>query len=528
MTAPTTAGTPASEQHAAALRRGRWSAADAIIAGATALVVVIVGVFVLLSVQGYETTIETNKQKALTAARVAAEQTRWVFAATRSTLDHVAIRIDDDPQAATPGVLAEFTTASRAIPMAMRLGIYDAQGDLVAEASSVSPLRGSIAETGFFQATANGQIWALSAQERNPETGDATFVVGRRLGGDSFQGVAIIVVDANVLRRFAESQNLGEGSTISIVRSDGWVIARNPPLPAPIDISGTPNYALLQAADSGAYASEASPVDGVSRIVGFQHVPDLGYIAVASIGLNTALAPLWRAIWVVSLLLAPIALALLIGSFVTARLLRRTQAASRSLAAALEHNETLFREIHHRVKNNLQSINSLLQLHPIPREVRADMSQRIAAMSAVHEHIYRSHTFAQVEVRDYLRKLIENIQAGYDPDLKVAVEIEDVAVDKDSATPLGLIVNEVVSNAFKHAFTDGRQGVVTITLVAEDENRARLTVRDNGVGFDPEAPAKGIGRRLIVGLTAQLQGESRHVSDVDGSVFTLTFPLARG
>ena len=180
------------------------------------------------------------------------------------------------------------------------------------------------------------------------------------------------------------------------------------------------------------------------------------------------------------------------------------------------------------MKNNLQSINSLLQLHPIPREVRADMSQRIAAMSAVHEHIYRSHTFAQVEVRDYLRKLIENIQAGYDPDLKVAVEIEDVAVDKDSATPLGLIVNEVVSNAFKHAFTDGRQGVVTITLVAEDENRARLTVRDNGVGFDPEAPAKGIGRRLIVGLTAQLQGESRHVSDADGSVFTLTFPLARG
>lgn len=519
---------PADKLSLPPLTAKRWGPADAVIGAAIVLVVVIVGVFVLLSYQGFGTTIETGKQRAQTAASVVAEQTRWVFASARASLEHVAIQIDEDPAAATPLILAEFAAATEAIPMEVRLGIYDADGDLVAEASSVSRLRSSIAETQFFARNAEGDRWSLSGQERNPETGDATFVVGRRLGTDSeFRGVAIIIIEADVLRRFAESQNLGEGSTISIIRSDGWVIARNPALPAPIDISNTPNFQQLQEGEAGAYVSDASPVDGVSRIVGYQHVRDLGYIAIASSAMDAVLGPLWRAIWVVSLLLAPIALALLIGSFITARLLRRTEASSRSLAAALANNETLFREIHHRVKNNLQSINSLLQLHPIPREVRADMSQRIAAMSAVHEHIYRSHTFAHVEVREYLRKLIENIQAGYDPDLTVNVTLDDIAVDKDAATPLGLIVNEVVSNAFKHAFSDGRKGAISIALVADGAERAVLTVRDNGVGFDPEAPAKGIGRRLIVGLTAQLQGESSHVSVGEGSTFTLTFPLAR-
>lgn len=509
-------------------RKGpRWGAADGIIAAALALVLIIVGVFALLSYQGYGATLDMARQKAITAASVVAEQTRWVFGSARGSLDHVANEIGEDPANASAAVLADFTAATDAIPMQMRLGVYDTTGSLVAESSSVPVRRSNIAGMEIFAAIEMGEQWALSAQERDVETGEATFVVARRLGtGDEFRGAAIVVIDASVLRRFAESQDLGEGSTISIIRSDGWVIARNPPLPAPLDVSTSANFQYLQEVESGSYSSN-SPVDNVSRLVGFKHVRDLGYIAIASMATDTVLAPLWRAIWIVSLLLAPIALALLVGSFIIAGLLRRTEAASHSLAAALEHNETLFREIHHRVKNNLQSISSLLQLHPIPRAVRTDMSQRIAAMSAVHEHIYRSHTFDNVEVREYLHKLIENIQAGYDSELNVEVQIDDLVVDKDAATPLGMIVNEVVSNAFKHAFKDGRTGTVSVTLVAESEGRALLTVRDNGVGFDPDAPAKGIGRRLIGGLTAQLQGESEHVSEGEGSVFTLRFPLAR-
>jgi two-component sensor histidine kinase len=166
-------------------------------------------------------------------------------------------------------------------------------------------------------------------------------------------------------------------------------------------------------------------------------------------------------------------------------------------------------------------------MQPIPREVKVNMGQRIAAMSAVHEHIYRSNDFATVRVKNYLDTLIGTLRGGYDPNVEVVQDIDELAVDKDAATPLGLIVNEVVSNAFKHAFADGRAGRLGISLKRESEGTARLVIEDNGPGFDPDAPSKGIGRRLIDALTAQLGGSVRfEPAEGGGARFTLTFPLA--
>ena len=166
-------------------------------------------------------------------------------------------------------------------------------------------------------------------------------------------------------------------------------------------------------------------------------------------------------------------------------------------------------------------------MQPIPREIKANMGQRIAAMSAVHEHIYRSGNFETVHVKDYLSTLIASIRAGHDPNVRVIEELEDLSVDREAATPLGLILNEVVSNAFKHAFGDGREGVLSVRLARLPDGRGQLTVEDNGLGFDPQTPTKGIGRRLIGALTQQVGGESRFETAVGGgSLFTLIFPLA--
>lgn len=129
-------------------------------------------------------------------------------------------------------------------------------------------------------------------------------------------------------------------------------------------------------------------------------------------------------------------------------------------------------------------------------------------------------------MKDYLQTLITNLRESYNSDAEIDIRLEDLSIDKDGAMPLGLIVNEVVSNTFKHAFVDGRKGVIIVTLERTDGNNGRLVIADNGVGFDPSQRAKGMGRRLIVGLTEQLQGESSFVSE-GGSRFTLTFPLAR-
>lgn len=133
-----------------------------------------------------------------------------------------------------------------------------------------------------------------------------------------------------------------------------------------------------------------------------------------------------------------------------------------------------------------------------------------------------------MRVKGYLQTLIENIRAGADTRVKVVEQIADLSVERDTATPLGLILNEVVSNAFKHAFPDGREGTIGVTLTAEGTGRGILTITDDGVGFDPDIPAKGIGQRLIRALTEQLGGQLKMTSaGAGGSSFVLSFPLAK-
>jgi two-component sensor histidine kinase len=508
-------------------RRRRPEAADFVIGGSIALVALIVGIFVLLCFQGFDSTIATTRTRAQTAADIVTDETRWVVSSARALLDSVAAAVTTDPATIDPAAIAAISAGAARLPDSVGLAIYDAGG---AELGNLSSGDGppDIADRDYFAAVAGGEDWALSRQEAARDGSEPTFVVARRLEANgAFAGVATVMIRAEVLVRFAAAQNLGPESTISIVRSDGWVIARSPALATPLDLSGTPAFARLTSAAAGTYDSASSPADGVARMVAFRHVDDLGYIAIASVSLDAAIGGLWYAIIIVSLLLAPIAVTVLAGSFVTARLLRRSQATTRSLGAALEQNSILFREIHHRVKNNLESVNALLRLQKIAPAAREELGRRLYAMSSVHEHIYRSSNFAEVRARNYLLDLIANIRASYDPNIQVIEDLDDISVHTDAATPLGLLVNEVVSNSFKHAFPNGRAGIIRVSLKAEGPDRARLTVSDDGVGLDPAAPTTGIGRRLVGGFVQQLQGESRHSGD-NGSEFTVSFPLTRG
>jgi two-component sensor histidine kinase len=504
----------------------RWEAADTVILAAIALLVLVFAVFGFLVWQGYYSTLRQAETKAQNAAGVVADEAQWVVGSARGLLTQLALASETDPAGAAPVRKPILDAAAQALPADVVVAIYDAQGNATSGSGS-GQLPASIAGRDYFAAVAGGEDWALSAQEQDPESGEPVFAVAKRLTrSGAFAGVAVMAISDRVLESFWQKQDLGPDSTISLVRDDGWVIARYPPLEEPLDLGTLPVFETLSAGEAGTYVSERSPADGVSRVVAFRHVPEVGLIAIASVSRDAVLENLWYAVRVILLLMAPIALALLLGALWTARLLRQSAQSRRNLEAALAHNEVLFREIHHRVKNNLQSVASLLQLQPIPREVKHEMGQRIAAMSAVHEHIYRSSSFDTVMVKDYLQTLIENIRAGADPDVRVVEEVQDLPVRRDDATPLGLIVNEVVANAFKHAFADRREGVVVIRLLRDEPGVGRLQVGDNGVGFDPDKPAKGIGRRLITALTEQLQGQSTFSSAATGSRFTLTFPLA--
>lgn len=218
--------------------------------------------------------------------------------------------------------------------------------------------------------------------------------------------------------------------------------------------------------------------------------------------------------------------------------LQRWEAETR-LQASVREKEVMLREIHHRVKNNLQIVSSLLSLQaarvqdPNTVEMLRDSQNRVRSMAYIHERLYRSPDLARVNFADYARALAGHLLNSYQsPDsetVSVRVDIgDDARLSVDTAIPCGLIVNELVSNALKHAFPPARKtpGVITIAM-RQTSNECTLTVRDNGVGLPVDVDfrhARSLGLELVAILAEQLGG----VADIDrrsGTVFTIRFPL---
>ena len=181
--------------------------------------------------------------------------------------------------------------------------------------------------------------------------------------------------------------------------------------------------------------------------------------------------------------------------------------ADERIQASLAEKEVLLREIHHRVKNNLQVITSLLQLQasylhdPRDSEMFKECQARIHAMGLVHDRLYRSGNLATIDFSEHLRELTTLIARGQSQAadrIRLVVKSEPVQVDLDIAIPLGLIVAELITNTYKHAFCDRSEGLLTVRLFMAGERRLSLTVEDDGVGlpagFEPEA-ARTLGLR---------------------------------
>jgi PAS domain S-box-containing protein len=194
----------------------------------------------------------------------------------------------------------------------------------------------------------------------------------------------------------------------------------------------------------------------------------------------------------------------------------RTQAQAR-IRATLEEKDVLLREIFHRVKNNLQVIVSLLALQsrgiadPAVRAFFSESADRIRAMALVHELLYRSTDLARIPFDTYLRQLVEYLERQMrNPAVTLEQHLAPVTLGLETAIPCGLIVNELLVNAFKHGFPAGRGGVVTIGLERDTDATIRIVVADTGVGLPADfAPQQvgSLGWRLIVGLVNQIDGQ---------------------
>jgi two-component sensor histidine kinase len=261
--------------------------------------------------------------------------------------------------------------------------------------------------------------------------------------------------------------------------------------------------------------------------VGYRKVPNAPLLVIASISRDFSMTRLRDQMEQLALFLLPVLMGLGILSVWVIRLLKRDEQMRVSLAAAVERNNLLMREIHHRTKNNLQSVASLIKLQPISDDAKSAMTARIAAMSALHEQAYRSDQFSEVNLREYLLTLIDNIQRTSPDGIGFETKLDDVVIDRDLAQPLGLIVNEAVSNAVKHAFRDRQDGAITISLRLLASDRAELVIGDNGTGFTPTGQETGMGNRLIRAFAQQLGNDYSYARE-NGTRFAIRFPAKHG
>ncbi len=203
------------------------------------------------------------------------------------------------------------------------------------------------------------------------------------------------------------------------------------------------------------------------------------------------------------------------------------------IKTSLREKEVLLREVHHRVKNNLQVVSSLLFLQSQTvkdeetRRILEESRNRVKSMAFIHKQLYQSTSVAKIDFAPYVRNLTRNLLDSYRTNgngVVLDVRVENVFLALDAAIPCGLIINELVSNALKHAFLKGREGRIGVDLEKVEEQNV-LTVSDNGVGLPGDLDVlntETLGLQLVTSLVAQLDGRMELVRD-RGTLFKITF-----
>ena len=209
-----------------------------------------------------------------------------------------------------------------------------------------------------------------------------------------------------------------------------------------------------------------------------------------------------------------------------------------TLGHLLEEKDWLIKEIHHRVKNNLQIVMSLLNTQSsylsdtAAVKAIAESQHRMHAMSLIHQKLYQSENVSTVDMKQYISELIGYLDESYDIGIRIhfTKEIENIKLDVAQAIPIGLILNEAVTNSIKYAFKGKNNGRIHVSLIATPGNRLKLTIADNGIGlpgtYDIDK-SSSLGMNLVKGLAKQLEG-TFEIKNSDGLSIAIEFPYVVG
>jgi two-component sensor histidine kinase/ABC-type amino acid transport substrate-binding protein len=217
------------------------------------------------------------------------------------------------------------------------------------------------------------------------------------------------------------------------------------------------------------------------------------------------------------------------------RTMSERRKAEEQVKQSLREKETLLREIHHRVKNNMAVVSSLLSIQAnkikdaTVRSLFEESQQRVRSMALVHEKLYQAKDLSSIDFDDYIKSIVSEIISLYRIDtnaITTEINVEGIELDLESAVPCCLIINELLTNVFKHAFPDNRRGTLSIHFTKTDGEAYTLTIKDNGIGLPKGSDHKetgDLGLQLVNVLTRQLRGTFQLKSD-KGMEVVVTFP----
>lgn len=494
---------------------------------ATILIILLFGLFlIVLATSIYKQWSDAQqgaRDRAIAASQVVATNARWISELSRQALARMdeAMGADIEANVSTTSQLVRDAVAG--LPGNVKAYIVSEDGHTVYSTDpNVKPI--DVRDREYFSALVDGASWYVSPLLLSRLDNQQIFVFSKRLERNrQFAGAAIISFDVMLLKEIWESLSFDAVSTVGLVRDDGQLVARYPLAKGPLDLK---DYVLftdyLKKADIGSYPA-LSPADNVTRIVAYRRVPETRFIALASVSTQHAFAVFKHNTFMTLAFALPTAIALAGAIVWILRLLRNDQVGRRQLADALELNRMLVKDTHHRVKNNLQAIMSMVRMHALPAELKTALQTRVAAMSAVHESLYRVDQFAEVNAATLIPGIVEPLRQGFGHPVAVTYEVEPIILDRDHATPIALLVNEVVTNSIKYAFPNREDASIRVALKRAQDGKLVLTIADDGQGFDPATPSTGLGTRLIRAMLVQLGGTSSYSFD-GGTTFEAIIP----
>lgn len=469
--------------------------------------------------QSYQNTLKAAEDRVSSSSLVVATHAQWVteFAgqATRRIAD-----VAQGEQSRYRDIVESVESAILGLPGSVKVYIVDADGNTrFSTDPDVKPV--NITDRAYFKKLNEGAPDYVSSLLISRLNSEQIFVFSRRIEENGiFDGTVNLSLSAEIMKPIWDAVDLGGDFAVSFIRDDGQLVARYPKAEKPLDMS---DYVLftryLKEAPVGTYAAEASPLDGVQRIVGYRKVEGTPFVAIAAGDLTLLMHPFWRTVTILTVVTALACLASIGAAWRIRSLVRAQEQQSAVLESALDRNQFLLREIHHRVKNNLQSVMSLVRLHLAPGEKSQALTDRIKAMVEVHQLIYQHDSYLAIDAALLIKAVAMSVVSSFGSNVAHIFVLEPAEVSNDRATALALLVNEIVSNSLKYATVGVEQPELHISLQSSDEaGYFWLRVKDNGPGFDSAKVARGTGTKLIEGSVRQLNGTFTLTSE-NGAVF---------